>query len=139
MFLRSDPKKLIWQSDGNYGLEHGQEFFTINVAKELYNPKAKLWLKYPDLVPIDINDLLFVADITKNNFEREQRTLIHCIAGVHRSVAFALASIMYTYNVRMKDAMKMLCSPCIDFDIYVHEIPHHFNSLQDFYVAYVRH
>jgi len=138
-FLRSDPKKLIWQSDGSYGLERGQEFFTINVAKELYNPKAKLWLKYPDLVPIDINDLLFVADITKNNFEREQRTLIHCIAGVHRSVTFALASIMYTYNVKIKDAMKMLCSPCIDFDIYVHEIPHHFNSLQDFYIAYVRH
>jgi len=138
-FLRSDPKKLVWQSDGSYGLEHGQEFFTINVAKELYNPKAKLWLKYPDLVPIDINDLLFIADITKNNFEREQRTLIHCIAGVHRSVTFALASIMYTYNVRTKDAMKMLCSPCIDFDIYVHEIPHHFNSLQDFYIMYVRH
>jgi len=138
-FLRSDPKKLIWQSDGAFGLEHGQEFFTINVAKELYNPKAKLWLKYPDLVPIDVNDLLLVADITKNNFEREQKTLIHCIVGVHRSVTFALASIMYVYNVKIKDAMKMLCSPCIDFDIYVHEIPHHFNSLQDFYVAYVRH
>ena len=138
-FLRVDPKKLIWQSDGQYGLEHGHEFFTINVAKELYNPKAKLWLKYADLVPIDIDDLLLVAEITRNNFEREQRTLIHCIAGVHRSVTFALASVMYTYNVKIKDAMKMLCPPCVDFNTYVHEVPHHFNSLQDFYIAYVHH
>jgi protein tyrosine phosphatase len=138
-FLRSDPKKLIWQSDGKYGLEHGEEFFTINVAKELYNPKAKLWLKYADLVPIDINDLFLVAEITRNNFEREEKTLIHCVVGVHRSVTFALASVMYIYNVKIKDAMKMLCPPCIDFDIYVHEIPHHFNSLQDFYIMYVRH
>jgi protein tyrosine phosphatase len=138
-FLRVDPKKMIWQSDGNYGLEHGQEYFTINVAKDLYNPKAKIWLKYDDIIPIDIDDLLLVAETTRNNFEQEKNTLIHCVAGVHRSVTFTLASIMYTYNVRTKEAMKMLCSPCIDFNIYVHEIPHHFNSLQDFYVAYVRH
>jgi len=138
-FLRVEPKKLIWQSDGSYALEHGEKFFTINVAKELYNPKAKLWLKYPDLVPIDINDLFLVAEITRNNFEREEKTLIHCVVGVHRSVTFALASIMYIYNVKIKDAMKMLCEPCIDFNIYINEIPHHFNSLQDFYVAYVRH
>ena len=87
-FLRSDPKKLILQSDGSYALEHGHEFFTINVSKELYNPKAKMWLKYPDLVPIDINDLFLVAEITRNNFEREEKTLIHCIMGVHRSVTF---------------------------------------------------
>ncbi|HLX53023.1 MAG TPA: dual specificity protein phosphatase [Aquella sp.] len=138
-FLRSDPKKMIWQSDAGYALEHGHEFFTINVAKEFYNPKAKLWLKYPDLVPIDINDLFLVAEITRNNFEREEKTLIHCIMGVHRSVTFALASIMYIYNVKIKDAMKMLCEPCIDFNIYVYEIPHHFNSLQDFYIEYVHH
>jgi len=138
-FLRSDPKKMIWQSDGMYGIEHGQEYFTINVAKDFHNPKAKLWLKYPDLVPIDIDDLLLVAEITRNHFEQEKRTLIHCVAGVHRSVTFALASIIYVYNVKIKDAMKMLCSPCINFDIYVHEIPYHFDSLQDFYIMYVRH
>ena len=138
-FLRSDPKKLIWQSDGAYGLEHGHDYFTINVAKELHNPKAKLWLKYPDLVPIDINDLLLVAEVTRKNFEQEVKTLIHCVSGVHRSVTFALASIMYVYNVKIKEAMKMLCPPCIDFDTYISEIPHHFNSLQDFYVMYVRH
>jgi len=138
-FLRSDPKKMIWQSDGIYALEHGHEFFTINVAKELYNPKARLWLKYPDLVPIDMNDLFVVTEITRNNFEREEKTLIHCVVGVHRSVTFSLASIMYIYNVKIKDAMKMLCEPCIDFNIYIHEIPHHFNSLQNFYIEYVHH
>lgn len=136
-FLRSDPKKMIWQSDGVYGLKHGEEYFTINVAKEFHNPKAKLWLKYPDLVPIDIDDLLLVAEMTRNNFEQEKKTLIHCVVGVHRSVTFALASIMYVYDVKIKDAMKMLCPPCIDFDIYVNEIPHHFHSLQDFYIRYV--
>ena len=138
-FLRSDPKKMIWQSDGMYALGHGQEYFTINVAKDFNNPKAKLWVPYTDFVPIDIDDLLLVAKTTRNNFEKGQRTLVHCVAGVHRSVTFALASIMYTYNVRVKDAMKVLCEPCIDFDLYVKEIPHHFNSLQDFYVMYVRH
>jgi len=138
-FLRTDPKKLIWQSDGSYALQNGQNYFTINVAKDLYNPKAKIWLKYDDIVPIDIDDLLLVAETTRNNFEQEKKTLIHCVAGVHRSVTFALASIMYIYNVKPKDAMKMLCEPCIDFNIYVYEIPHHFNSLQDFYIAYVRH
>ena len=138
-FLRTDPRRLIWQSDGAFGLEHGSEFFTINVAKDLYNPKAKIWLKYDDIVPIDIDDLLLVAETTRNNFEQEKKTLIHCVAGVHRSVTFALASVMYTYNVKIKDAMKMLCEPCIDFNIYVREIPHHFNSLQEFYIAYVRH
>ena len=128
---------MIWQSDGVYGLKHGEEYFTINVAKEFHNPKAKLWLKYPDLVPIDINDLLLVAEITRNNFEQEKKTLIHCAIGVHRSVTFALASIMYVYDVKIKDAMKMLCPPCIDFDIYVNEIPHHFHSLQGFYIRYV--
>ena len=139
MILRSDPGKLIWQSDGKYGLEHAHEYFTINVAKDLHNPKAKIWLKYPDFVPIDIDDLLLVAETTRKNFEKEEKTLIHCVAGVHRSVTFALASMMYTYNVKIKDAMKMLCPPCIDFDTYVSEIPHHFNSLQDFYIIYVRH
>jgi len=139
MILRSDPRKLIWQSDGKYGLEHGHEYFTINVAKDLHNPKAKIWLKYPDFVPIDIDDLLLVAETTRKNFEKETKTLIHCVAGVHRSVTFALASVMYTYNVKIKDAMKMLCPPCIDFDTYVSEIPHHFESLQDFYIIYVRH
>jgi len=138
-FLRTDPRKLIWQSDGKYGLEHGHEYFTINVAKDFHNPKAKIWLKYPDFVPIDIDDLLLVAETTRKNFEKETKTLIHCVAGVHRSVTFALASVMYIYNVKIKDAMKMLCPPCIDFDTYVSEIPHHFNSLQDFYIAYVRH
>jgi len=130
---------MIWQSDGVYGLKHGEEYFTINVAKEFHNPKAKLWLKYPDLVPIDIDDLLLVAEITRNNFKQEKRTLIHCVVGVHRSVTFTLASIMYIYKVKIKDAMKMLCSPCIDFDTYVNEIPHHFHSLQDFYIRYVHH
>ena len=138
-FLRSDPKKLIWQSDGLYALEHGQEYFTINVAKDFHNPKAKIWIKYPDFVPIDIDDLLLVAETTRKNFEKETKTLIHCVAGVHRSVTFALASVMYTYNVKIKDAMKMLCQPCIDFDTYVNEIPHHFNSLQDFYITHIRH
>jgi len=138
-FLRSDPKKMIWQSDGIYALEHGQEYFTINVAKDFHNPKAKLWLKYPDLVPIDIDDLLLVAEITRNNFEQEIKTLIHCAIGVHRSVTFALASIMYIYNVKIKDAMKMLCPPCIDFNIYINELPHHFHSLQDFYIMHVNH
>jgi len=137
-FLRSDPKKLIWQSDGIYGLSHGQEYFTINVAKDFNNPKAKLQLQYPDFVPIDIDDLLLVAETTRNNFEKGEKTLIHCIAGVHRSVTFALASIMYVYNVRIKDAMKMLCEPCIDFELYVKEIPHHFSSLQNFCIMYVR-
>jgi len=137
-FLRSDPKKLIWQSDGLYGLSHGHEYFTINVAKDLHNPKAKLWLQYPDFTPIDIDDLLLIAETTSKNFEKGEKTLIHCVAGVHRSVTFALASIMYVYNVRIKDAMKMLCEPCIDFELYVKEIPHHFESLQDFYIMYVR-
>jgi len=130
---------MIWQSDGVYGLKHGEEYFTINVAKEFHNPKAKLWLKYPDLVPIDIDDLLLVAEITRNNFEQEKKTLIHCAIGVHRSVTFALASIMYIYDVKIKDAMKMLCPPCIDFDTYVNEIPHHFHSLQGFYIMHIRH
>jgi len=138
-FLRSDSKKLIFQSDGKYALEHGKEYFTINVAKDLYNPNARLWLKYADFTPIDINDLLLVAELTRNNFEKQQKTLIHCIAGVHRSVTFTLASIMYIYNIKIKDAMKILCNPCIDFDIYVNEIPNHFNSLQNFYIAYVHH
>jgi len=138
-FLRSDPKKMIWQSDGIYALKNGEKYFTINVAKDFNNPKARLWVPYADFVPVDIDDLLLVAETTRNNFEREEKTLIHCVAGVHRSVTFTLASVMYTNNVKIKDAMKMLCDPCIDFDIYVHEIPHHFNSLQDFYVAYVRH
>ena len=138
-FLRTDPRKLIWQSDGKYGLEHGHEYFTINVAKDFYNPKAKIWLKYPDFVPIDIDDLLLVAETTRKNFEKETKTLIHCVAGVHRSVTFALASVMYTYNVKIKDAMKMLCPPCIDFETYISEIPHHFNSLQDFYITHIRH
>jgi len=138
-FLRSDPKKMIWQSDGKYALEHGHEFYTINVAKELHNLNAKLWLKYSDFTPIDIDDLLLVAELTRNNFEKQQRTLIHCNARVHRSVTFTLASIMYIYNLKIKDAMKILCSPCIDFNIYISEISNHFNSLQDFYIAYIRH
>jgi len=137
-FLRSDPKKMIWQSDGLYGLQHGQEYFTINVAKDFNNPNAKIWLKYADLVPIDVDDLLLVAETTRNNFEKGQKTLIHCVAGVHRSVTFALASIMYIYNVKVKDAMKVLCPPCIDFDIYVSEVPHHFESLQHFCIMHVR-
>jgi len=137
-FLRSDPKKLIWQSDGKYALEHGHEFYTINVAKELHNPNAKLWLKYSDFTPIDIDDLLLVAKTTRDNFEKQQKTLIHCIAGAHRSVTFSLASIMYIYNLKIKDAMKILCNPCIDFDIYINEIPNHFISLQEFYIAYIR-
>ncbi|ACB37286.1 hypothetical protein AFV9_gp52 [Betalipothrixvirus uzonense] len=137
-FIRHDPKGLIWQSDGEFALKAPEDFFIINVAKGFYNPKAKIWIPYDDNVPIDINDLLKVAEITRNNFENGKKTLIHCVAGVHRSVTFTLASIMYIYHINIREAMKMLCEPCIDFDIYVHEIPHHFNSLQAFYIAYVK-
>ncbi|CAJ31613.1 putative protein phosphatase [Betalipothrixvirus pozzuoliense] len=137
-FVRHDPKELIWQSDISFALHASDDFLVVNVAREIENPKAKIWLKYDDFVPIDAEDLLTVAEIAKSRFEREQKTLIHCIAGVHRSVTFALASLMYVYNVKIKEAMKMLCPPCIDFNTYVHEIPYHFLSLEEFYTRYMR-
>ncbi|CAJ31731.1 putative phosphatase [Betalipothrixvirus puteoliense] len=137
-FVRHDPKELIWQSDINFALHASDDFLVVNVAREIENPKAKIWLKYDDFVPIDVEDLLTVAEITKSRFKKGEKTLIHCVAGVHRSVTFALASLMYVYNVKIKDAMKMLCPPCIDFNTYVHEIPYHFLSLEEFYTRYMR-
>ncbi|CAJ31672.1 putative phosphatase [Betalipothrixvirus pezzuloense] len=137
-FVRHDPKELIWQSDITFALNAPDDFLVVNVAKEIENPKAKIWLQYDDFVPIDVEDLHLVAKIAKTRFERGEKTLIHCIAGAHRSVTFSLASLIYVYNVKIKEAMKMLCPPCIDFNTYVNEVPFHFLSLQEFYTRYIR-
>lgn len=107
--VRHDPK----ESDITFALNASNDFLVVNVARE----KAKIWLKYADFTPIDVDDLHLVAEIVKSRFERGEKTLIHCITGVHRSVTFALA----LHNV----TMKMLCSPCVD----LHEVPFHFMSL----------
>ena len=138
-FFRHDPKGLIYQSDLQTALNLGKQggYFIINVARDAYNPYAKFHIKYDDLVPINPEDLYRVAVITRTNFENNIKTLIHCVAGVHRSVTFALASIMLTYNVKAEDAMRMLCEPCIDFNTYIHEIPFHYLSLKLFEQYYI--
>ena len=138
MILRHDPKNLIFQSSQEYGLSLPKpEYFIINVAKDFNNPRADLWIPYEDFVPINIEDLLKVAQIVKERFDKGQKTLIHCISGEHRSVAFTLASISYIYKVSIEQAMKML-DPPIDFYQWTKEVPNQYFSIKLFEMKYVK-
>ena len=138
-FFRHDPEYMVFQSDKDTAIEKAKEggFFIINVAREVKNPYARMHVPYDDIIPINPDDLYKVASVVKANYDEGIKTLIHCTLGVHRSVTFALASIMLIKNVKAEEAMKMLCEPCIDFNIYVHEIPYHYFSLKMFELSYI--
>ena len=127
MFKRYGLNGMLIQSDC-HAFEDEKFDFVINVS-ECQNPHDNFVVYYPDLVPIDPRDLLKVAQIVEGLVKQGKRVVIHCSAGVHRSVTFSLASIMYIKRIGIREAMEELKEPKINFVQYLLEIPFHYISL----------
>lgn len=115
----------IFQSDFLYALQNGGKYkYIVSVAKECKHPNSSLHIPQEDNSRIDFWDLLRVASLLSVADVYNTPTLIHCCAGVSRSVAYSLAYLI-SKGLSLEDAKK---SMGIDYSLH----PAIENSLKDF-------
>ncbi|AZI75876.1 putative dual specificity phosphatase [Sulfolobales Beppu filamentous virus 3] len=100
---------IVWQSDYEYAIKHGNEYdYVISVAKECKHPRASLWIPQDDNVYIPADRYVTVYNFIKQHDNGKSKFLIHCCAGMSRSVAYSIAYLVLRYGITVSEAKRRM-------------------------------
>lgn len=104
--LREIVKDKLYQADlsGATQFISDSNYFIICVAKECYLGRDAFF-PFGDVSPISAEDIMKVVKKVDEAINSGKKVIIHCGAGISRSVMFSLAYLMYKNKWNVEEAI----------------------------------